>query len=94
MTLPEIRFGGNSLNHRALLLQEPLLWTDDYCDEVLTITEVNITRYKLLQIRLVIFIITCDSEVIIFHPQCLFVCLFICGCVCHDVCPDDLTMKD
>ena len=39
------------------------------------------------------FIITCDSEVIMFSP-CVFVCLFVCVYVCHDVCPDDLTMKD
>ena len=36
-----------------------------------------------------LFIITRDSEVIMFSLGG-----FVCLCVCHDVCPDDLTMKD
>ena len=39
------------------------------------------------------FIITRDSEVIMFSP-CVFVCLCVCVYVSHDVFPDDLTMKD
>ena len=55
-------------------------------------------------------IINRDSEVIIFHPVCLFVitcdsevimfspCVCVCVClsvyVCHDVCPDDFTVMD
>ena len=31
-------------------------------------------------------IITRDSEVIMFHPVCLFVCLCVCGCLCLSRC--------
>ena len=36
------------------------------------------------------YVITRDSEVIMF----LLLCVCMCVCVCHDVCPYDLTMKD
>ena len=39
------------------------------------------------------FIITRDSEVIMFSP-CVFVCVWLSVYGCHDVCPDDLTMND
>ena len=57
------------------------------------------SRLSFLYHCVVVFVITRDSEVIMFSP-CVFVCLFVCVCVCvvvyvcHDVCPDDLTMKD